>query len=162
MTADVIAVPGIDQLPFAVALRESAWAYGAVLGVHLTGVALLLGPVLAFDLRVLGFARQVPVDRLGRLLLPVAVGALVLIVPSGLAMFAAHASELLTRRLFMLKMLLVFTAAVNAVVFHAGAYRGVARWRTDTRAPAAARAGALASMMLWAAVAACGLSLDPG
>ena len=146
----------IDQLPLAVAMRESTWLFPAASAVHLAGVALLVGAVVAFDLRVLGVSPRVPVEHLARHLLPLAVAALVLIVPTGLAMFAAKASDLLASRLFTIKMGLLFAHLVNAVLFHAGPYRSSRTWQVDVPAPAAAKACALASLVGWLAVLACG------
>ena len=151
-----VSATAIDQLPLAVAMRESAWLFPAAGAVHLAGVALLVGAVAAFDLRVLGVNTRVPVEHLARHLLPLAVAALVLIVPSGLAMFAAKASDLLASRLFTIKMGLLFAHLVNAVLFHTGPYRSWAAWRVGVPAPAAAKLCALVSLVGWLAVLACG------
>ena len=156
----VIAVPPLDALPFAVLIRESHWLGAALQATHLLGMALLIGTVIAFDLRVLGVNRRLPVQHLGRHLLPISVTSLVLVVPSGLAMFAAHASELLTNRLFALKMSLIFLGAVNAIVFHTGPYRSVIDWNQGCRAPLAARACAGVSLLGWVAVLICGTLLN--
>ena len=151
-----VSATAIDQLPLAVAMRESAWLFPAAGAVHLAGVALLVGAVAAFDLRVLGVNTRVPVDHLARHLLPLAVAALALIVPTGLAMFAAKASDLLASRLFTIKMGLLFAHLVNAVLFHTGPYRSCAAWQVGVPAPVAAKLCALTSLVGWLAVLACG------
>jgi hypothetical protein len=47
-------------------------------------------------------------------------------------------------------------AGINAALFHMGVYRGVAHWDAGVAAPALARAQALLSLLLWAAIVACG------
>jgi len=47
-------------------------------------------------------------------------------------------------------------AGINAAVFHAGVFRGAARWDVDVMPPAAARAAAALSLLLWISVIACG------
>lgn len=149
MSGDVIAVPGLAELPFVVAIRDDPSLYGLVKTAHLLGVALLIGPVIAFDLRVLGLNRRLAVADFGRHLLPLAVAALVLIVPSGLAMFAVHSADLVASGAFALKMALLLAGGILAVAFHAGPYRSVASWNRDVRPPGLARLIAAVSMTGW-------------
>ena len=107
--------------------------------VHLAGMALLVGTIAALALRLLGLSRALPVRRLAAHLLPWTAASLLLIVPSGLLMFLARAQELIGSPLFALKMTLIFVAAINAVAFHAGVFRGVAGWDVDAPPPWPAR-----------------------
>ena len=154
MAADIVAVPALESLPFAVALREQGAAYALVKGAHLFGMAMLVGSVIAFDLRVLGYGRNVPVTWLARHLLPLAVASLTLIVPSGLALFATNATALQSEPAFMLKMLVIMAGAVLAIAFHTGPYKHVANWDTGERAPLSARIITTVSVIGWLAVVA--------
>ena len=82
------------------AMREWLWLYPAVEIIHILGFVLLAGSVAMFDLRVLGLSRGIPVPALARHLLPWTLGSLALVVPSGLLMFAAHASDFITNLVF--------------------------------------------------------------
>lgn len=146
----------IEGLAIARAMRENLWLYPAVEIVHIVGFVVLVGAAVMFDLRVLGLSKQVPVRGLARHLLPWSVAALLLVVPSGLAMFAAHASDLLGNRAFQLKMGLLLAAGMNAAIFHTGPYRSVARWDTQAAAPAGARVSVALSILLWISIIACG------
>jgi len=146
----------LAQSPLALALRGSSALHAAVASVHLVGVALLVGSIAAFDLRLLGLSRSLPVRRLAAHLLPWTAAALLLIVPSGLLMFLARADELIASPLFALKMALIFAAAVNAVMFHAGVFRGAAAWDVDAPPPWPARAAGALSLALWVSVIVCG------
>jgi len=146
----------IEGTAFAVAMRQSLWLYPIVEIVHLAGIALLFGSIAILDLRLLGLSRDVPVRRLAAHVLPWTAASFLLIVPSGLAMFAAHASEFIASPLFALKMLLIFAAGINAAVFHAGAMRGAADWDVNRAPPGAARLAGAISLLLWLAVIACG------
>jgi hypothetical protein len=130
-----------------------------LLPAHLTGVSVLLGTVAVVDLRLLGLWRRLPVRRLARRLLPWTAASFLLIVPSGLLMFVAHAGALIDSGVFALKMGFIMAAGVNAAVFHAGVFRGAAAWDVARRPPPAARLAGALSLLLWAAVIACGLSL---
>jgi hypothetical protein len=138
----------------ALAMRSNAWLYPAVEIVHIAGFTLLVGAVAMFDLRVLGCGRELPVRVLARHLLPWSAGGMLLVLPSGLLLFAAEAPDLAGNRVFLLKLLLIGVAGVNALAFHAGPYRQAERW--PARAPPRARLQAALSLLLWLGVIACG------
>ena len=146
----------IEGLAIAKAMRENLWLYPAVEIVHIVGFVLLVGSVVMFDLRVLGLSRQVPVKALARHLLPWSVAALLLIVPSGLAMFSAHANDFLGNRAFQVKMALLLAAGINAGIFHTGPFQTVAAWDTGVTAPVGARVSVALSIAIWVAIIACG------
>ena len=73
------------SLPLAQALREGAWLYPAVETLHIIGFTVLVGAVAMFDLRVLGFGRQLPVRALARHLLPWSAGSMLLVVPTSVS-----------------------------------------------------------------------------
>lgn len=142
------------SLPLAQALREGAWLYPAVETLHIIGFAVLVGAVAMFDLRVLGFGRQLPVKALARHLLPWSAGSMLLVLPTGLLLFVADPLALLANRVFLLKLGLMVLAGLNALAFHAGPYRQADAWAE--RAPPRAMLHALLSLVLWFAVIACG------
>lgn len=146
----------IEATPLGVAMRQWLWLYPAVEVVHLVGIALLFGSIAILDLRLLGLSRDVPVRRLAAHVLPWTLGSFVLIVPSGLAMFVAHATDLISNPAFVVKMVVLMLAGTNAAVFHAGVFRSAAHWDLVAMPPLAARLAAGASLLLWIAVIACG------
>jgi hypothetical protein len=146
----------IEALPLAMAMRQSLWLYPIVEIIHILGFVLLVGSVAMFDLRVLGLSKAIPVTALARHILPWTLGATLLIVPSGLLMFIAHASDFISNTAFIAKMTLLSFAACNALWFHMGPYQGVARWQTGSGAPLAAKASAALSLLLWVGVICCG------
>jgi hypothetical protein len=129
-------------------LQSHAWAYPVLEMVHIFGIALLLGNLVALELRVFGRSAQLPLQPLARLTLTIAVTGFSLAAGSGLLMFASHPGELLANRAFTLKMLLIFAAGCNAAWFHGR--------RSLTRCDGPARALLLASTLIWLAVLACG------
>lgn len=138
--------PGIDT--GWAAIRESIWAYPALEVVHLAGVALLLGNLLLFELRLIGLGADIDRPSLARLALPVAVAGFALAAASGLVMFASQPAELLVNPAFRLKMGLLMLAGLNALTFH---LRGGSR-----RDDAIAQGQGLLSLALWLAVLGCG------
>ena len=149
-------IGAIEASALGQAMRQSLYLYPVVETVHIIGLALLFGSIAVLDLRLLGLARDVPVTRLTRHVLPWTAASFVLIVPSGLAMFTAHAMEFIDNPLFAIKLGLIFAAGMNAAAFHAGAFRSVAGWDTGAAPPRAARVAGALSLVLWVAVIACG------
>jgi hypothetical protein len=146
----------LERSGLAVALRHDLWLYPIVEIFHIAGFVILVGAVAMFDLRVLGLSRGVSTRALARHLLPWSAGALIVIVPTGLLMFSAHATDFIENPAFVTKITLILIALANAVAFHVGVFRGVDGWDTHRTAPAAARLHAIASLLLWIAVISCG------
>jgi hypothetical protein len=142
------------------AMRQWLWLYPAVETVHILGIALLFGSIAVLDLRLIGISRSMPVRLLARHTLPWSVGAFVLIVPSGLLMFVAHATEFIQSPVFAIKMCLIMAALLNAALFHAITFRTADVWDTQEMRnlppPPSARLAGVLSLMLWASVIACG------
>jgi len=152
-------VGAIEASAFGQAMRASPWLFPAVETVHLVGIALLVGSIAVLDLRLLGLSRALPVRRLAAHILPWTAASFLLIVPSGLAMFVAHAGDLIGNPVFAFKICLIMTAGANAGIFHAGVFRRAAQWDVDVMPPVAARMAAAISLALWISVIACGRSL---
>ena len=146
----------IEALAIAKAMREWLWLYPAVEIVHIFGFAILVGSVVMFDLRVLGLSKQISVRALSRHLLPWSLCALLLIVPTGLMMFSAHADDFLNNGAFKVKMALLFAAGMNAAMFRTGPYQTVKAWDTNATAPVLARLSVALSIVLWVGVISCG------
>lgn len=156
MTDPGAPLAAIERLPLAVAMRHDLWLYPIVEIFHIAGFVTLVGSIIGLDLRLLGLSKTLPVQALARHVLPWSIGALVVIVPSGLLMFIAHAGDLIGNTAFVAKMSLLFCAGLNAALFHAGTYRNVAAWDRDAAMPLAAKLHALASLLIWIGVLACG------
>ena len=142
------------------AMRQWLWLYPAVEVVHLVGIGLLFGSIAVLDLRLLGLSRRIPVGTLAGHVLPWTAGSFLLIIPSGLLMFIAHATEFIESEVFVLKMLLILAAGVNAALFHTITFRTADVWDSEEmrklRPPPSARLAGALSLLLWIAVIACG------
>ena len=142
------------------AMRQWLWLYPSVEIVHIVGIALLFGSVAVLDLRLLGLSRHIPVRTLARHVLPWTAASFVLIVPSGLAMFTAHATEFIQSDVFVLKIMLILAAGLNAALFHAVTFRTADVWDSEEMRrlppPPSARLAGAVSLLVWIAVIACG------
>jgi hypothetical protein len=142
------------------AMRQWLWLYPSVEIVHITGIALLFGSVAVLDLRLLGLSRNIPVKRLAGHVLPWTAASFLLIVPSGLMMFTAHASDFISSPVFVIKMCLIMAAGLNAALFHAITFRTADVWDAEEMRklppPPSARIAGAVSLLIWTSVIACG------
>jgi hypothetical protein len=142
------------------AMRQWLWLYPTVETVHIIGIGLLFGSIAVLDLRLLGVSRTIPVRQLARHVLPWTAASFLLIVPSGFLMFTAHATEFVSSPVFILKMCLILAAGLNAALFHAIVSPSTEVWDSEEMRklgpPPSARASAVASLLIWMAVIACG------
>ena len=129
-------------------LKSSVWAYPALEVAHICGIALLLGNLVLLELRVFGRGAALNVKALASLSLGIAGVGFCLAALSGLLMFASQAAELLTNRVFTLKMILLMLAGCNAAWFHG-------RGSLD-KLDALARWQMVLSTLIWLAVITCG------
>ncbi|NUZ05259.1 hypothetical protein [Piscinibacter koreensis] len=124
------------------------WLYPALVVVHVVGVALLFGSLVLVELRLWGFARELPLRPFARFGLGLTWAGFGAAVASGVVLFLSQPADLLGNRAFLVKMALIAAAGLNAGAFHA--LRGL------ERAGALARAQTTLSLGLWLAIIICG------
>jgi hypothetical protein len=133
------------------ALQTHPWAFPALETIHIAGIAVLLGNLVLFEVRLFGLGSAIALRPLARLALPLAIAGFLAAAVTGLLMFATQPSDLLPNPAFRLKMLLLLVAGCNAVWFHA-------RGSLD-RADLLGRVLGATSLVLWLAVLACGRAI---
>ncbi len=134
-----------------VAMRQSPMLYPLVETLHIIGFAILIGAIIAFDLRVLGLGRLLPIERVAQHLLPIALGGFALAAPMGVLLFSTEATSIGQNPAFLTKMSLLVLAGVNAALFHLVPWRRAAEWGHGV-APPTAKLGAVLSIGLWIGV----------
>jgi hypothetical protein len=145
----------LEASSLAVSIRQSLWLYPALEIVHIVGIVILVGAAFMFDLRLLGFSRNLPIVFLARHLLPWSRRGLWLIVPSGILLFITNAQVLGADPTFHLKMILLILAALNVLVFH----RFIFQPHSDSEVPNNSplnKISAIISIIVWMAIIACG------
>lgn len=135
---------------FAAAIRGGAYLYPFVNVLHVLAVGLIVGAILAFDFRVLGFVQAVPADAASRLLTPFAVAGLLIAIFSGFALFAADAVSLSQNRLMWAKLALVAAGIANALLFRKLWNEYLNDW--ERRQAPLAKAQAMLSILIWLTV----------
>src|SRR5437899_3240523 len=106
----------LENSGFGTWVRESSslWAYPAILFMHTVGLGFLVGLNAAIDLRILGFARRLPLAPMESFY-KIMWAAFWVNAISGTLLLMADATTKLTNRVFYIKMTFVFLAVVNMV-----------------------------------------------
>jgi hypothetical protein len=144
----------LEASGFSFMLRDSTWIYPLANLGHILGLTLLVGPIMALDLRLLGIGRAVSVAALSRTLTPIAITGLVVQIISGLLLFTADASALVANKVFLIKAALLVLGIANAIAFRRIWRHALEGW--DAHPPALGRLQAVLSIVFWFGVAICG------
>ena len=143
----------LQATPVGEAVRSTPFLYPVLEASHILGIAVLVGPAFAFDLRLLGVGRHlVSVRSAARYLLPVSHVGLVIALFTGAALLSAQAAVVAGSSAAPWKFGLLLLAGLNVLVFHRGVYRRVEDWAKAPVAPRAARAAASVSLTTWTGV----------
>jgi hypothetical protein len=134
-------------------IRESVWVFPIVEGTHLLGIALSVGLLCWFDLRLLGLTlRDQRVSKVWQQVMPVAFVGFALMFVSGLLLFWAEAITAYHSVHFWVKVGLLILAGVNALRFETTAHRNMAEWDAAPVPPLRARMTGAISLILWTAI----------
>lgn len=137
----------LGNLPHAVLLQRSGTAYLLVNAAHIVAIGMLVGTIVSLDLRLLGAFKTLPLAAVGPFLSRMAAGGLALAVLTGFCLFSVRPLEYIVNPAFLIKLGLVTLGALNALWLHAGRYWG--QTLSGPAVPAATRAHAAASLLLW-------------
>lgn len=137
----------LEHSALSVSLRASEWWYPLVNTLHIVGIALLIGPILILDWRLLRMRASPAVSVLASVLLPTARGGFALAVLAGLLLFVARPLDYAFHTLFQFKLGCIGLALLNIALLHRSAAWGiaVARNRPDWRV----RLACGVSLMCW-------------
>jgi hypothetical protein len=153
------------------ALMALPWAWPLCETFHFIGLCLLVGIVGMYDLRVLGVAKELPLESLKRLL-PWGVFGFVLCVVTG-ALFVGgmganvigdNPYDVIMRDGYLqMKLLFIFAAGANVLAFYVtGSARTVDSLRAGDDAPLLAKCIAGTSLFLWIGVIVFGRLIPEG
>ena len=138
-------------------IRENEYLFPLIESVHVLAICLVVGSVLAVDLRLLGVAYTAqPVSRVTKGILPLTWCSFSIALASGSLLFMSNASKYLANGYFDTKIVLIGAAGLNMAVFHLAVAKDMSRWEAAAVPPPAARLAGGLSILLWIAVVACG------
>ena len=138
-------------------IRENDLLFPLIESVHVLSICLVVGSILAVDLRLLGLASiHRPASRVISGILPVTWSAFATAVASGSLLFISNATEYLGNGYFVAKIFLICMAGLNMALFHGITARHLPRWENDAAPPLPARLAGGLSILLWVSVITCG------
>jgi hypothetical protein len=132
-------------------MNWSWWAWPVAESLHFVGLALLIGTVGLFDLRLLGVAKSIPPAALHRLV-PWGIAGFVISLSTGLLFFSGIPGMYFYNPAFQAKVVLLLAAGLNVAVFYLTVSRRVTTLAAGESAPLPARLIAGFSLALWIAV----------
>jgi hypothetical protein len=133
------------------ALMKQEWSWPIAESIHFVGLTLLFGSIAAWDLRLLGVARQVPIAAFHRLI-PFAVIGFATNAASGTFFLMTYPDQYLYNPAFHLKMLCLILAGANVALFYLTTFRRVTCLGPGARCPVSARLSGAVSLALWTIV----------
>ena len=145
----------LETTPIANAIRDHAWIYPALETAHYIGLACLVGSIMLIDLRLLGFARKLPLRSVISLV-PWVWAGFIINATSGTLIFVYGATNFSGNAAFRLKLVLILLAGINALIFTVAAARSGSTWIDSGRVPMAVKIVATASFLLWLSVVTAG------
>jgi hypothetical protein len=138
-------------------IRENDNLFPLIESIHVLAISLVVGSILAVDLRLLGLAWMTrPASRVTNGILPLTWCAFIAAVVSGGLLFISNATKYLANGCFVAKMILIAIAGVNMLAFHLVGARDQPRWDNDIGPPLKARFAGGLSILLWIVVVSCG------
>ena len=147
----------LQDTPLGTGIRESASVYPLIEGSHVMALALSVGTVLWFDLRLLGcgMRRDTVTDVFDQVKPWMLFGFAVMFV-TGALLFASRAAEAYESVYFRTKIGLLVLGGINVAVFHGTIDRRREQWDSAAMPPARARLAGAISLVLWFAIIAAG------
>src|SRR5437870_5414174 len=104
----------VSASPLSQSLRNSGWMLPVIESAHLLGYGLLIGTILAVDLRMLGWGgRRQPAAQIARELAFWTMGGLITAVITGLLLFAYDPVKFYANHAFPFKILFLAAAVAN-------------------------------------------------
>jgi hypothetical protein len=136
-------------------LRVSRWAWPIFESLHFIGMSMLIGTVGLFDLRLLGFARGIPIASLHRLI-PVGVAGFAINAVTGFCFLSATPDQYIFNLAFRFKLAFFVVAGLNVAFFYTRVFRRLLDLAPDATPPLAARVVGGVSLCAWIGVMAAG------
>ena len=133
------------------AIMETRWGWPIAESIHFIGLTLLFGSIAAWDLRLVGVARSVPIAAFHRLV-PISMFGFTLNAATGAMFLMTYPNQYVYNPAFHLKVLCLMLAGANIVVFYATTYRRANVASATGSPPLGARIAGVVSLLCWTAV----------
>ncbi|MBL4582308.1 MAG: hypothetical protein JKY29_10855, partial [Gammaproteobacteria bacterium] len=130
------------------AFMNSPWGWPIVESLHFFGLCLLIGTVGLFDLRMLGFASEISLTELHRLV-PIGVGGYLLNVVTGTMFLSTAPDQYLYNPAVQSKLFFMLIAGINMLLFYATTAANVRSEIYTSQAIVRAKIFAGVSLICW-------------
>ena len=137
--------------PLGAWVRHSQWAWPVLESLHFIGMSVLIGTIGLFDLRLLGFARRIPMAALHRLV-PLGVAGFLINAATGICFLAGTPDQYFINPAFQAKVLFFLVAGLNVAAFYLLMFRRVRGVGPGEQAPLFARIIGGVSICCWVGV----------
>jgi hypothetical protein len=137
------------------AFMRSKWGWPFAESVHFLGLSMLVGCVGAFDLRLLGIGKRIPIAALHRLI-PWGLLGFAINVSTGSMFLLTEPDQYIYNPSFQFKVLFIMTAGINALMFYKTSWGRATADNARPDAPRAAKVAAVISLSMWISVIVCG------
>jgi hypothetical protein len=131
--------------------NEVAWLWPLCESLHFLGLSLLIGTAGFFDLRLLGFMKSVPL-RSAKRFVPWAMVGFAVNLLTGLIFFISQPQQYATNLAMWLKVLFLFMAGINAMLFETSFSDRLMALEPDADMPLSAKVIGAVSLISWFAV----------
>lgn len=143
--------------PISMVIQNVLWIIPAVQTVHILAIAVVMSSVAMITLRIFGLAgRGSTMAETADRYVPWIWTALAILALTGLTLITGEPVRSLTNPAFQLKMAMLAVAIVVTTLFQVTVLRGSVVWTASPRPAPPVRAMALATMILWCAIAVAG------
>jgi hypothetical protein len=141
------------QTQIGTAIRESQYVFPIIEGSHLLGIALSVGALCWFDLRLIGVAFQRQrVSHVWKQVMPFAGAGFVLMFLTGALLFWAEARVAYHSVHFWIKLALLGLAGLNALAYEMTKSQSMSVWDDAAVPPLRVRLAGYLSLLLWTAI----------
>lgn len=137
------------------AFMNTLHGWPVVESIHFVALAILLGTVGLFDLRVLGIARAIPMPAFHRLI-PFGVAAYLVNVLTGSLFLVTRPELYVFNPSFQMKLGCMAVAGINVIVFYSVLAGKIRNTGSEADAPPAVKLVAAISLAAWIGVIICG------
>ena len=138
----------LEMTRVALWVGESLWGYPIMLGLHAVGLAIVVGIFMMRDLRLLGFFQGISYESLDSLK-KLAWTGFVINAVSGCFLFASQATLFVSSTPFLLKISMIFLAAICAAIIQNKLRDDGPSWDSSGAAAGNIRVIAMVSVALW-------------
>jgi hypothetical protein len=138
----------LEGTRFAQWLLVSTIGWPVMLSAHAIGLAIVVGIVIALNLRMLGLYGTIPLTSLHELMQVAWVGVAINLV-TGLALFTTQATTYVTSLPFLLKIGFVVLGCANLTIVQRTLRRDGPSWEANGAVPPLGRALAGSSLFFW-------------